>query len=315
MQIVTNQFLKEMKPHGSYEFPFLLSREKLSRYESDSFLWHWHKEIELTLITKGEMLYHFSNCSFHVHRGSALFGNANALHTAERVRTEETPDHAGSAEASGFEASAADCEYVSVTFDPRLIYGYENSLIHQRYVAPILQNPTLTGLHFDGSRSWHEEAVSLIRELIDLHTLGGPLSELDLTAVLMKLWKLIYTHQEPAGLSPAGRLDQERIQKLLEYIYTHYSSKFYLEDAAAHIGLCKSECCRLFKRCMKVTMFDFLLDYRIEKSLGYLAAPDCSVTEAAEKSGFEDSNYYSKVFRRKKGCSPTAYRRRHLHLP
>lgn len=333
MQIVTNEYQKEMKTHGSYQFPFLLSRETLSSYESGSFLWHWHREIELTLILHGEMIYRFANQSFHVRAGDALFGNSNAMHAGEMV---PEPQKATQELSSPYPAPQnTDCEYLSITFDPRLIYGYENSLIKRRYVDPIIHNPALTGLHFDGSKPYHSDAIALIREIVELqqsacqsakteretlqqeaeNPVPFPASELETTALLLRLWKLIYLHNAPDGFSQSDRVDQERIRRLLEYIAQHYDSKIYLEDAAAHIGLCKSECCRLFKRHMKVTLFSFLLDYRIEKSLEFLAQPDVTVTEAAEKSGFEDSNYYSKVFRRRKGCSPTSYRRRFLHLP
>ena len=49
MQIITNQFQKELKKHGSDYFPFLVSYQRLSEYESNSFMWHYHPEIEITL--------------------------------------------------------------------------------------------------------------------------------------------------------------------------------------------------------------------------------------------------------------------------
>ena len=45
MQIITNQFQKELKKHGSDYFPFLVSYQRLSEYESNSFMWHYHPEI------------------------------------------------------------------------------------------------------------------------------------------------------------------------------------------------------------------------------------------------------------------------------
>ena len=47
---------------------------------------------------------------------------------------------------------------------------------------------------------------------------------------------------------------------------------------------------------MKKTLFDFILEYRIERSLADLLDPGCSMAEAAAGAGFNDSNYYSKVF-------------------
>lgn len=293
MQIITNQFQKEVKDHGDYHFPLLVSYEKLSGYDSGSFLWHWHPEIELTIIEQGEMLYHTNSQTFHLSQGQAVFTNANALHMGEKI----TPDQ--------------DCIYTPITFDPRLIYGYENSLIHKKYVNPIIQNPSLAGIPFDGSSPWHTEVISLISEIIFLSETRPSLYEMEILTKLQHFWMTLY--QNCSFSSDGSSIDQqnqERIRQILDYISAHYTSKIYLEEIAAHIGLCKSECCRLFKRYMNISLFEFLQEYRIEQSLEPLIHTDCSIVEVAEQSGFGDSNYYSKVFRRIKGCTPSKYRQK-----
>ena len=42
MQIRMDKENRELKAHGSYEFPVNISYEQLSRYERGSFSWHWH---------------------------------------------------------------------------------------------------------------------------------------------------------------------------------------------------------------------------------------------------------------------------------
>ena len=60
---------------------------------------------------------------------------------------------------------------------------------------------------------------------------------------------------------------------------------------------------------MHTTLFTFLQKYRIEQSLEFLKAGE-PVSVVAGKVGFSDSNYYSKVFAKVKGCSPREYCKR-----
>lgn len=66
---------------------------------------------------------------------------------------------------------------------------------------------------------------------------------------------------------------------------------------------------------MHQTPFDFLLHYRIQKSLPLLCSTDQSVTEIAGCVGFSGSSYYSEVFRKFMQCSPTEYRRNNAAQP
>ena len=79
------------------------------------------------------------------------------------------------------------------------------------------------------------------------------------------------------------------------------------------IHICRSECCRFFKKCMNESLFDYLLDYRIEKSLPLLLERQASITSVAEQTGFSSPAYFSKIFRQQMGCSPSEYRNRADH--
>ena len=292
MQIKTNKFQKEMKEHGNDQFPFLISYERLSRYESSSFLCHWHPEIELTLILEGEMLYKVNEQIYHLHQGDALFGNMSSLHT-------------------GMKFEDQDCAYVSITFDPKLIYGYENSIVYRKYVEPIVQNFSLSAIPFNHSEAWHQDMIEVLHNIIQTGQEKSSTYEMDILLYLQQFWKLLYYHNNTIlTLSSCDKRNYDRIRTILSYIEENYTTKLTLEEIAANIHLCKSECCRLFKRYMKVSLFEFILQYRVERSLDYLTNSEYSILEIASKVGFNDSNYYSKVFTKIKGCSPMKYRKR-----
>ena len=282
MQIITNQFQKELKKHGSDHFPFLVSYQRLSEYDSNSFMWHYHPEIEITYIKKGSMHYRVNNQSFHLKEGDIIFCNSNALHSGEMEHQE-------------------DCSYIPITFDPKLIYGFFQSTICTKYVEPVIQNLAVCAMHIDYTESWHETFRKKMLEVIALDKEKPDFYELDISIRMQIMWRLLVEHLPHQPLPAASDLTEyERIRKIMNPIT--------LAEVAEHIHLCESECTRLFKRHMNTTLFSFLQEYRIERSLEYLSTHE-SISNIAGKTGFSDSNYYSKVFSKIKGCSPREYRK------
>ena len=289
MQIITNQFQKELKQHGNEQFPFLVSYQKLSEYESGSFMWHWHPEIEITYVQKGTMCYKVNHMVYHLKEGDIVYNNSGALH-------------------SGTMENQKDCAYIPVTFDSRLIYGFFQSTVNSKYVDPVIQDSMLPAICIDQSEPWHKPFREYLLRIIDLDEKKPDFYELDITICLQSMWRLLLEHitYEPQA-SRENSLEYDRIKKILSYIEENYQNKITLNDIAGHIHLCESECTRLFKRHMNTTLFAFLQEYRIERSLEFLQ-DDQPVSAVADKAGFSDPNYYSKVFAKIKGCSPREYR-------
>ena len=290
MQIITNQFQKELKQHGNEQFPFLVSYQKLSEYESGSFMWHWHPEIEITYVQKGTMCYKVNHMVYHLKEGDIVFNNSGVLH-------------------SGTMENQKDCAYIPVTFDSRLIYGFFQSTVNSKYVDPVIQDSMLPAICINQSEPWHKPFREYLLRIIDLDEKKPDFYELDITICLQSMWRLLLEHitYEPQA-SRENSLEYDRIKKILSYIEENYQNKITLNDIAGHIHLCESECTRLFKRHMNTTLFAFLQEYRIERSLEFLQA-DQPVSAVADKAGFSDPNYYSKVFAKIKGCSPREYRK------
>ncbi len=71
----------------------------------------------------------------------------------------------------------------------------------------------------------------------------------------------------------------------------------------------RSECCRYFKRMLNTTPLNYVIDYRIQKSLVLLQQTESNVTEVAYKVGFNSTSYFIERFRKLKKVTPLAYKK------
>ncbi len=293
MQLQIDKEQKEIKQHGSYEFPFRISYERLSYFETGSFSWHWHPEIELTLVMEGSISYQVNEKIYSLRASQGLFCNSNMLHTGRRLDSQ-------------------DCSYLSITFHPRLLYGYSSSVMDNKFMHPILNSPACSSILFSSHIPWQQHILELIEHIRLLCATPSRSTELQIQIALMTIWLEIYEHAELDELEHSKpNKDTMRIRQIIEYIQTHYQENITLEQLSNHVHLCSNETCRMFKRCMNQTIFDYLIHYRIEKSLEYIQRTNMSITEISDHVGFATPNYFSRVFKKAMGCTPMEYQKHH----
>ena len=90
---------------------------------------------------------------------------------------------------------------------------------------------------------------------------------------------------------------------MLSYMEQNYSRDINLDDIAAHVNICKSECCRFFKKHMDMTILEYLMSLRIQKSIPLLKKGK-SVAETAGLVGFASPAYFGQIFKRYMQCTP-----------
>ena len=292
MQIQTDKNQKEIKVHGTYEFPVRVSHERLSDYERRSFMWHWHTELEWTYILEGKIRYQVNEQVYCLQEGQALLCNSNMLHAGHSIEEQ-------------------DCHYVSITFHPRLLEGYKDSFLKEKYMKRIVENPSIPCLALLSSEDWQTGILEKLRtiEYLYHHQKQAEDYDFQIYLLLMEVWRIVCRHVQTTSDYHVATRNIERLKHILTYIHTHYQDKITLEDIAAEVNICSSECCRFFKKNMRESLFDYLLNYRIEQSLALLAKGTGNITEIAVQCGFSSSSYFSRVFRERMGYSPREYQK------
>ena len=67
----------------------------------------------------------------------------------------------------------------------------------------------------------------------------------------------------------------------------------------------------LFKKSVGVNFVDYLTELRINAAKDLLKDPFLTMSEVASMVGYESANYFTRVFKKNTGITPTEYRRTH----
>jgi len=111
-----------------------------------------------------------------------------------------------------------------------------------------------------------------------------------------------------SSLKPAVHKDNKCINRAIDYIMDNYQNKMSLRDLASETHYSPYHFSRLFKQHTGRTPFEFLLEIRIEKAKTLLKHTDHSISEICYLSGFSNHSYFSQIFKKKTGVSPSQYK-------
>ncbi len=281
----------ERGTRGSFAFPVSGSRgADIKSYDGEQFACHFHPEAELTVILSGEMYYRAHDTEYVLHEGDAVFVNANVMH-------------------AGRSKNGGSCCYLPINFWPIFVSGHEDSLIDQKYVAPLLRENLLPSVVMRAACAADGQMLTTVWEIVRLIRTREEGWELLVKAALCRLWVDFYRVSREQGEVHPGE-GAEAVKRAILFIGEHYTEKLSLADLAAASHLSRSEFCRTFRRFTGRTAFSYLQYHRVRKSLALLQNRALSVTDVAERVGFSGASYYAEIFRRFIGMSPLEYRKK-----
>ncbi|MBR2634329.1 MAG: helix-turn-helix transcriptional regulator [Clostridia bacterium] len=102
------------------------------------------------------------------------------------------------------------------------------------------------------------------------------------------------------------------VQKITAYLHSRFPDRVTLAEVAEHCFFSPVYCDSVFKRETGRSIIDYMIHYRLEEARRLLMQGNHSVSQIAEMTGFSDANYFSRLFKKKTGVTPLAYRRSFL---
>ena len=98
------------------------------------------------------------------------------------------------------------------------------------------------------------------------------------------------------------------IGKAKEYINQKFSKEISLEEVAKYVDISSYYFSKLFKEEEGMNFIDYVTELRIGKAKQMLTEGNVSIKEVCIEAGYTDPNYFSRIFKKVVGCTPTEYR-------
>ena len=102
--------------------------------------------------------------------------------------------------------------------------------------------------------------------------------------------------------------DSRRVLKVKNYINENYRHEIRLADMASLAGMSPSAFSRFFKLHTGRNLTDYIIDMRLGYASRQLVDSTDSIAEISYGCGFNNLSNFNRIFRKKKGCSPSEFR-------
>jgi len=290
---INAQTLEETLSSAGPVFPFRTLRSgitgKTIHDGISPYPWHWHNEVELFTILSGAIRYSVPGLSQVFSAGDVGFINARVLHSTQFITLD-------------------NCFTLQHLFLPTLISGERGSLIDANYVQPLLKNLSAGLLRIPADHPAAKALRERITETYEAYQRRENGFELEIRSQLSAAWLTLLANS-PNSVPARHREDDSRAKAILNYIETHYAEHLHLKDLAAAADICPREASRCFQRQLGVSPVAYLLSFRIRRAAELLRGSTLSITEISINCGFNSVSYFSSLFHRQFGTTPTEYRR------
>lgn len=247
--------------------------------------YHYHEQLELYFLLSGECRYFIGNKIYPVSAGQLVLIPGSMIH--KTTYNTKKRDRKIISFRKGFTSLEPFADLLEITKPAIFDFSDETRdtirQIYDKAEAEILRNDSLSP---DMCKCLCFELFSVLTR--DAHEISGSIQK----------------------NNEIGR-EWELIEKITKFITENYSDNITLSAAAESVSMSEGGLSKLFKRVTGLGFKEYLLTVRVLRAKELLKSTALSVSEIAFECGFNDSNYFSKIFGKYSDTTPLKYRKKH----
>lgn len=273
--------------YDNADYPIYVRKANLSVFPDYTAESHWHDDIELILVLSGSLFYNINGEIITIQKDEGVFINARQFHF-------------------GYSETKQDCEFICVLFHPMILCSSKS--VETNYINPILYNEHIPFYHFKKEKPWEKKVLFTILKLYEIR--NDAVAELKFHHYFLAIWielceNIITIQKEETQQSHHLSV----LKTMILFINQNYKEKLSLKEIAAAGNVGKTSCCNIFKNTINKSPIEYLIEFRLRKSLELLHSTDKTILEISYEVGFFGTSYFTETFRKFYGCTPREYRK------
>lgn len=260
--------------------------------------WHYHPELELHYIIKGEGIRFIGNNISNFSAGEIILLGENLPHTW-RCREEYFQPESG-----------LNVEAIVIQFRPDCL-GEHFLNLPEAHLIPQLYEKAKTGIVLKGKT--RERLASLMREAVKATDLDRIIQLLNILKLLAETEEVTHIALPKQFLPESNEYATLRLNKVCSYTLSNYKKEISLEEVSSISNLSITSFCRYFKMMTKMTYYNFLTQIRISQACRLLIDDNYPTNVVCFECGFNNVSNFYRHFKRITGLTPLEYKRSYLH--
>ena len=281
--------LRENRPRGTSDCPIALYHITAGTSGIVSPV-HWHPEFEILLVHKGCIHVRTGTESFLLSAGSVAFIHPNELHAMD--------------------SAGVNCEYDAFVISLDLLALSPSHFFTRDFVVPLRSGNLLLPRVLLPDTNLCATVSAALKRIVLNEADADRFKITAFTAIVEVCAAVFHIAEKRIPSDTAEHNGNMAVKACICYLECYYDQPLTLEMIASHVHLHPNYLCSLFKKYTGETIFQHLHRIRVEKAAAMLQNSSISVSEAADRSGFESVSFFTRKFKEIMGLTPGQFQKR-----
>ncbi|RKJ70981.1 AraC family transcriptional regulator [Butyricicoccus sp. 1XD8-22] len=178
-------------------------------------------------------------------------------------------------------------------------------VIHYHLIHAEGEFTSFINKHFSIEIDNMDKILEIIQQLLNKNMNPDYFSQFELKVLFMNLLQAIVN----GARNSQYNFTLQQVTKISDYFHTHYEEDVSISEVADMFDIDRRRISYLFEKITGLTPIQYLTRYRISKAKELLTISELTVSEISEAVGYQDSFYFSRVFKNLTNLSPSQYRK------